>query len=280
VTGSGASFRKVRRGAEQALRHRCSRQIRTAGGAIQAEQVGLIPHRSESSRFVCTPCSSIFGSNVAYIIDEPPLEQRHDLSSAQKDLLEKRLLATMNGMAVGWFGVLQEALRVTQLPELIGRPINRDQYRGGVHDWLRETHSTKGGGFQLPGGFRATRSVTVSSLEQTSYAVELLRIYGIQVSLELNGVRCYLRPLMYRSLDDKYVAAVTLDRLNHLPEVSFPKWLDDVYYERRLIMAVLLVALCLYATMSSPAPSSTSLMPAAASCDIDIHKGHTAETAS
>lgn len=178
------------------------------------------------------------------------LEQRHELSSAQKDILEQRLLATMNDLAEG--PVLEEALRVTQLLEVIGRPINRDQYRSKVHDWLREYHCTQGGGFQLPGGFKAYRNSNVGSLDQTSYAVELMQIYGNPDALDLNWVRCYLRPLMYRPVDDKYVAAVTLNRLNHLPGISFPTWLDYLYYERSLIMAALLVALCFYATMSSP----------------------------
>ena len=183
------------------------------------------------------------------------LEQRRELSSDQKDLLEQRLLATMNGLAEGRAVVLEEALRVTQLLEVIGRPINCDQYRGKVHDWLREYHCTIGGGFQLPGGFKAYRILTVGSLEQTSYAVDLMRIYGTPDALDLNWVRSYLRPQMLRA-HDKYVAAVTLDRLNHLPGVSSPTWLDYMYYERSLIMAALLVALCLHATMSSPAPRS------------------------
>jgi len=182
------------------------------------------------------------------------LEQRHELSSAQKDHLEQRLLATMDDLSEG---VLEEALRVTQLLEVIGRPIDRNRYRARVGDWLREYHCTEGGGFQLPGGFKAYRNLTVGSLEQTSYAVDLMRIYGTPDGLDLNWVRSYLRPLMFRPMDDKYVAAITLDRLNKVPGVSFPTLLDYVYYERSLMMAALLVALCLYATISSPVFASS-----------------------
>jgi hypothetical protein len=164
----------------------------------------------------------------------------------------------MNHLSEGRSVVLEEALRVTQLLEVIGRPVDRDRYRAKVSQWLREYHCKEGGGFQLPGGFKAFRTLSVGSLEQTSYAVDLMRIYGAPDGLDLNWVRSYLRPLMHRPFNDKYVAAVTLDRLNRLPEISPPTWLDYVYYERSLIMAALLVALCLYATTSSPTlrPSS------------------------
>ena len=48
------------------------------------------------------------------------------------------------------------------------------------------------------------------------------------------------------------MTAATLDRLNRVPGVTQPTWLEMVYYERSLIMAALLVSLCIYATLSSP----------------------------
>lgn len=182
------------------------------------------------------------------------LELQHALSSEQKDFLEQRLLATLNALITdNRDAPLEETLRVTQLLDVIGRPIDRDQYRDEVHKWLRQYHCTSGGGFTLPGGFRKYRNLSFSSSEATAYAVELMRMYGIPDGLNLDWVRSYLRPQMLRFGDDKYIAAVTLDRLNRLPGVTFPTWLDYVYYERSLIMAVLLVGLCLYATLTSPA---------------------------
>lgn len=181
------------------------------------------------------------------------LELRHELSVEQKNFLEQRLLATLNALADDQYDRLEEALRATQLLDVIGRPIDRDQYRDKVHEWLRDYHCRSGGGFTLPGGFRKYRNLPFSSSEETAYAVELMQIYGIPDGLDLNWVRSYLRPQMLRFGDDKDIAAVTLDRLNRLPGVTFPTWLDYVYYERSLIMAVLLVGLCLYATLSCPA---------------------------
>jgi hypothetical protein len=68
-------------------------------------------------------------------------------------------------------------------------------------------------------------------------------------------VRSFLRPKFLRFGDQTYLAAATLARLNALPGVASPTWLDYVYCERSLIMALLLVGLCIYATLSSPAPA-------------------------
>jgi hypothetical protein len=54
--------------------------------------------------------------------------------------------------------------------------------------------------------------------------------------------------------EDRWLTAVTLDRLNLVPGVTHPTWLEMVYHERSLIMAALLVALCIYATLFSPLP--------------------------
>ena len=82
-----------------------------------------------------------------------------------------------------------------------------------------------------------------------------MKIYGIPNDLDLNWVRSFLRPMsMIRQSPDKWIAAVTLDRLNRLPGVTHPTWLETLYYERSLLAAVVLVGLCIYATLSSPKP--------------------------
>ena len=42
--------------------------------------------------------------------------------------------------------------------------------------------------------------------------------------------------------------------INRIPGVTRPTWLEVIYHERALIAAGLLVALCFYATFSSPVP--------------------------
>jgi len=182
------------------------------------------------------------------------LNQSGQLSPEDRDFLERRLLATLDKPVHETGDMLETALRVTQLLDVIDRPIDRDQYRERVHQWLRRFHSKKTHGVQIAGGFEKYEGLS-SSLQVTSYAVELMEIYGIPDDLDLNWVRSYVRPLFYRPLDNKWIAAVTLDRLNGLPGVTQPTWLEILYYERSLVAAMVLVALCIYATLSSPNPA-------------------------
>jgi len=177
---------------------------------------------------------------------------RNDLSHEERDYLQKRLHATLDNLSQSPYDVLETALRATQLLQVIERPVTPDRYRARVHDWLRKFHSKTGGGFQVAGGFKQYLSSPPGSVETTAYAVELMEIYGIPDDLDLNWVRSFVRPLVYRFADDKWIAAVTRERLNHLPGLTQPTWLEILYHERSLLMAVLLVALCIYATLSSP----------------------------
>ena len=129
-----------------------------------------------------------------------------------------------------------------------------------MHELLRKFHSKKGGGFQVAGGFKEYNSnnLYVGSLRATSCTVELMETYGIPVNFDLNWVRSFLRPLSVRRSPENWMAAVTLDRLNGLPGVSQPTWLETIYYERSLLAAMVLVGLCIYATLSSPMPSSVA----------------------
>jgi hypothetical protein len=181
---------------------------------------------------------------------------RHDLTAEQRGYLEKRLRATLEAISTGPHAVLETPLRATQLLEVIERPVNPDRYRHKIHDLLRTIHSKKSGGFQVAGGFKDynQETVTVGSLEATSFAVKLMEYYGIPAELELNWVRSYLRPLFIRRSPQKFMAAATLDRLNRLPHVTDPTWLQTLYYERSLVAAVVLIGLCIYAVLSSPMP--------------------------
>src|SRR5262249_51388314 len=155
--------------------------------------------------------------------------------------------------------VLETPLRVTQLLDLIDRPLNRDRYRETVHDLLRSFHSRSGGGFQLAGGFKSYRNIPVpGGLAPTSFAVQLMGLYGVRTGLDVNWVRSFLRPRITRFGGDKYVAAVTSMRLNALPGVKPPTWLEYLYYERSLLAAFVLVAMCLYATLSATEPKAGS----------------------
>ena len=181
------------------------------------------------------------------------LVQQRALTEEQVDLLERQLLATMNSLNSNTGQPIPAALIATQLLEVIGRPVDRDSFRDRIHDILREMHCKSSGGFKLAGGFKSYPVSFASSMDDTAYAVQLMQIYGIPEGLDLNWVRSYVKPIAYRgSNHEAYIAAVTLDRLNQLPGISKLTWLDYLYYERSLLMGVLLACLCIYAIFTSP----------------------------
>ena len=177
------------------------------------------------------------------------------MTPEDRDYLEQRLLTTLENPVVKTSGMLETALQVTQLLEVIDRPIDRDKYRKQVHDWLREFHSKQTHFSQIAGGFERHKGIS-ASMVVTSQAIELMQIYGIPENLDLNWVRSFLRPLYFQPSGDKWIAAVTLDRLNRLPGVTQPTWFEWLYYERSLVAAMLLVVLCVYATFTSPMPEA------------------------
>ena len=79
---------------------------------------------------------------------------RHDMTTEQRDYLEKRLHATLEAVSTDPHVVLKTPLRATQLLEVIDRPVNADRYRHKIHDLLRAFHSKKGGGFRSCGRFQ------------------------------------------------------------------------------------------------------------------------------
>jgi len=178
------------------------------------------------------------------------------LTDGQRDFLEKRLLATWESLAER--PSLEDAYRVSQLLQFLGRPLDRDHHRAQVHDWLRHFHSTASGGFQLAGGFKKYSKSRTGNLRATWYAIELMKIYGIPSHFDMNWVRSFLKPQsMSRFGDEAYLAAVTRDNMQRLPGVHQPGWLEYAYYERSFLAAILLVALCFYATASSPPAGSS-----------------------
>ena len=231
-------------------------------GLVSADELGELKRYENQRHFLLDGPTHLTGTlpitslnQTDWLIRASVL--RNDLTDEQRDYLEKRLHATLDGMATDPYVVLETPLRATQLLRVIERPLDAEQYRVRVHDLLRRFHSKKGGGFQVAGGFKrySNHDVQVGDVGATAVAIELMEIYGIPGDLDLNWVRSFLRPLaMVRQRDEKFIVAVTLDRLNHLPGVTYPTWLEAMYYERSLLAAAVLVALCIYATLCSPMP--------------------------
>ena len=227
-------------------------------GLMRADQLGQLkeyetlrrfllddPYHITETQQIWTPDWIIYASALA-----------GDLTREQRDHLEKRLNFTLDARLKEPLLTLESLLRLTQLLEVIGRPVEVDRYRDRMHETLRKFHSTTGGGSQLAGGFKSYNGpkFQVGSPDATSMAVELMSYYGVPANLELDWVRSYLKPLSFRPSPYQWIAAVTLDRLNQLPGVTQPGWLKSVYYERSLLAAVILVGLSIYATLVSPLP--------------------------
>lgn len=237
-------------------------------GLLPVEQVGELREYEQRRRtFVDHPAGLTPQAITSLAYEDWAIRaatMRGDLSPSERDYLEGRLIATLQKASQDQVVQLRDVLLVTQLLEAIGRPVDRERYRGLVHDLLREFRSRSSGGFQFAGGFNKYRNWPVSawhgqtgSLDSTAYAIELMEIYGVPDDLDLNWVRSFLRPSAFRFGDDKWLAAATLDRLNHLPGVRRPGWIEVAYYERSLLAACVLVGLCIYATLLSPPGKST-----------------------
>jgi hypothetical protein len=222
-------------------------------GLIRANEIRLLKDYQDRRDLLLNakPTEPILSlEQEAWIIQASVLLK--NLTSQERDLIEKRLLATLDQLSER-FDVIESSLLVTRLLKAIDRPVDPSRYRGRVHDWLRMRHSKVGRGFQLAGGFKNYANTSTGSVNTTECAIELMEVYGVPENLDLNWVRSFLKPMaIIRIFEEKWVVAVALDRLNHLPGVKQPGWREILYYERSLIAATFLVALCLYATLSSP----------------------------
>ncbi|MDZ4819571.1 MAG: hypothetical protein SGJ20_11415 [Planctomycetota bacterium] len=173
---------------------------------------------------------------------------RGDLSGPQLDKLPNVLQRMLETADTAPDATLATVLQATRLLKVVGKPVDPIQYRRQVHDLLRRFHRTGNGGFCY--GPRES----VGSARPTAYAIELMQIYGVPEGLDLNWVRSFLKPTWTLRPPEKYVLAVTLDRFNKLPGVAPPTWREILYYERTLLAAIVLIGLCIYATLLSPKP--------------------------
>jgi hypothetical protein len=181
---------------------------------------------------------------------------RNELTPAQRDHLSKRLHENLKwSLTRKTPGTLDEPLRATQLLEVIGRPVDPTQYQADIQAMIRRFHSKTGGGFRRAGGFRPVDldSARVGSIEATADAIGLMEYYGIPQDLDMNWVRSFLRPSSTVTVE-RWMAAATLARLNELPGTTRPSWPQILYYERSFLAAVILIGLCIYATVISPKP--------------------------
>ena len=151
--------------------------------------------------------------------------------------------------------VLEDALNIAWLLELLGHPLDADAERGRVHTWLRASHVSEARAFGEVGGFDddgLDEEHRSSSYAGTWYAVQLMRIFGIPDGIDVNGIRSFLRNKGFMAGQRRWVAFVTREALDDLPGVESLTWRDYLRYERTLIAVILLVLLCIVATLRAP----------------------------
>ena len=239
-------------------------------GLITTDQIPGLPGYKDKRR-------SLFNRFYAPMVSSPVISLGHEdwiiraavldgsLTAEERDYLEIRLHITLERLKSETYDVLADALRVTRLLAVIGRPVDPDRHRPLIHRLLLDLHCQSGGGFQVAGGFKQYAQATTGSDESTEWAIELMEVYGVPEGLDLNWVRSFLRP-SWSVMSDKWIMAVARERLNRLPGARPPTWSEIILHERTLIAALVLVGLCFLATMTSPRrPANHQRIP------LDLH---------
>jgi len=235
----------------------------TQTGLLNADQIGQLREYDNMRRTLLTSSGSeahpiLSLAQYDWVIRAAAL--RGELSPEEQKLLERNLLTTLDSVPTDPYAVLETPLRVTQLLDVIGRPIDKERYRAVVHDMLLRFHCRRTWWSLNAGGFRTYSSLAAASPEATADGVELMELYGVPDGLDLSWVRAFLRPKAEAFLSNQWaVEGAARARLNRLPGIKPPSVWEYLYYERSLLAAAMLVVLCCYAAWSSPVqPAATS----------------------
>ena len=188
-----------------------------------------------------------YGYIIAVLVEEG------SLTNEQRDHLAGRLLATwrtLNDDRV----LMDDAAIITNLLSLIDRPLAEAERKADVVRWLGEYQALDNGPFADYGGFKRYSKVNSSELMSTESAVRLMQHYGTHDSVDVLALRAFLRPAMSDRfmIERGSVRASIRQRLDQIPGIPQPTLWDYFRLNQSLWFAVLLVGLCVYATLGSP----------------------------
>ncbi|MFH0946702.1 MAG: hypothetical protein V2A76_16020 [Planctomycetota bacterium] len=177
-----------------------------------------------------------------------------EMSEDQRDGLAERLRAswTREVELKPAHDILPSLLRITELCEVIGRQPDVSAHREEVHDWLRCCFSTEEVGFTPAGGFKMYPTQGGPSLEGTWYAIRLMRIYGVPEGIDFNWLKSFLSPWNFRHERQAPLLHVCRAELSVLQGIPRTTWTNLLAAERNLWAALVLVLLCVYASLSAP----------------------------
>ena len=174
------------------------------------------------------------------------------LNESERDFLASRLLVTLAQLEPRR-NLLSDALAVTQLLELIERPVDYETFRPHVHEWLSAFQRNQNQLGLRVGGFANSSKLEFSDPTATADAVELMEYFGVPESVDITSLRSYLRPERtdHWLIRQSAIRVSTRHRLDRLPDVQAVSWWDYLRYERSLWMTILFVMLCIYVVMIS-----------------------------
>ena len=177
------------------------------------------------------------------------------------DLLESRLLASIDRSVAHETAELNEALVATLLLETIGRPCTDGSIRQQIRKQLVSMQRTRLNLGGRSGGFATYSTLAHSDLFSTSAAVELMEHYGVPPELNLMALRSFLRPSIVDFWATDTMRAATRMRLESLAEVPPLTFWDYVLQEPAIAMAIVFAMLCFFATLGCPSRSTIHAHP-------------------
>lgn len=181
-----------------------------------------------------------------------------ELDESEKDELGEYFEAAMDDLKLNAANrfPLKEARQITELARVVDRPIDIDVHRIWVHQTLCDYQRLNKRLGQPIGGFSASAKLDFSNDEATTQAIELMQAFGVPDGVDLLALRSYLRPTMtdrFGGLKPQAcIRVASLQRLESLPDVPPLTWTDYFRCEQNLIMSILLVLLCIFATLTAP----------------------------
>ena len=233
------------------LNHAVSTGLTFPSGLIETEEFKTRVQRLLSPQSAGTQIFSI--EHDEYVIAILAKEQA--LTDQQRDHLADRLLATWRSLDEGEYQQsLVTATTITNMLSLIDRPVAEAERRADVGRWLRQYQCISSRPFIRSGGFKNFLSLDNSDLMATDHAVRLMQHYGIHNGVDVLALRAFLRPSSsdHALIKTASVRASTRQRLDQVPGIPRPSLWDYIRLNQSLWFAILLVGICIYATLGSP----------------------------
>lgn len=178
------------------------------------------------------------------------------LSPSQRSEMAQQVRGLWEALRPDDSDALRQAYVMVGLLDVLGRPLDPETERSRVHLWLQTCYAGSSGDWRSLGGFDRQGQPETEwpnySEEGTWYAVQLMRRFGVPKEVDINAVRCFLRPDKWSIGEPSLVALAARRTVDSIPGVGPLTWRDYLQYERSLLALTLLALLCIIATWRAP----------------------------